>query len=333
MPKASYDMESMYQPGFGFVETIGSRRLGEVTGCVSRYVQWQANKKTGAQVNPLTSVVLSIAQIDASSVQIAQPVEQELVVEWGPKDGSLIRVRPGLADTRDGDAGDTSENGALVLGTEGNCLFVEEGTKVNMTNTFGVFVASCQQKGFKPQILNAGFLPDFVGLRAWFDLAPGRAYGDKKAEDVPTFVVQEIVRFPYEQAATAQVGKPKGRPAAAAKPVAAGAPAPAAAPTPAPAPKPNGVASAAPNAEVESACLAALQKVSANAAASSTGDMTRQKIMVLAIQQVLAPGSGVDKSKHPAIQALLRDEHWFAENAISFGAVNTGDDKWMMVGA
>ena len=325
MPKASYSREEMFTPSNrGFVETIGSKKLGEVVACVSRFVQWQANKKTGAQVAPLTSVILSIAQIDAAGTRIAEPVEQELVVEWGPKDASMIRVRPGLADSRDGEAADTADNGVLVLGTEGNCLFVEEGTKVNMTNSFGAFVCSCQEKGFKPQILNAGYLTDFVGMRAWFDLKVGREYtgadgANKKVED---FVVQEITRFPYESAAQAKPASAK-KTAATAKPA---VPAPAkvsSAPSPAP----------AGDSDIEAICIDALKKVSDKIAATTSDALTRQKIMVLAIQQVLAPNSGVDKSKHQAIQAQLKDQEWFEENAISFGAVNSGDDKYMMVGS
>ena len=298
MPKAGFAIQDMFQPSArGFVETVGSKKLGEVTGCVSRYVQWQPNKKTGAQLEPLTSVILSIAAIDAAGTRIAEPVEQELVAEWGPKDGTAIRVRPGLADSRDADAADTvDENGQLVLGTEGNCLFVDEGSKINMVNSFGVFVASCQEHGFKPQILNAGYLTDFVGTRAWFDLKP-RKYNDKTGAEktVEEFVAVEFVRYPYEASAKAAApakAKPGPKPAVA-------APAPAAA-----APKVNGIAAAPADANIEAVCIDLLSKVSAEIAPGpqASGSFARQKLIVLALQKALAPSSGIAKTQHKEIQ-------------------------------
>jgi hypothetical protein len=328
MPKASYDRDSMYAPSArGFVEMVGSKKLGEVTGCVSRFTQWQPNKKTGAQLEPLTSVMLSIAAISADGTRTAEPIEQELVVEWGPKDGSMIRVRPGLADSRDGEAGDTvDENGTLVLGTEGNCLFVEEGTKINMTNSFGVFVVSCQDKAFKAQILNAGYLPDLVGMRAWFDLRP-RKYNDKTGAEktAEEFVVDSITRYPYEAAAAPAkaAGKPKA--AAAAAPKVNGAPKPPAAPAP--------TADNGGDEAVESVCLGLLKAVSTDVAASPNSTLNRSKIVILALQKALDPKSGIAKTQHKAIQETLKNSEWFESNAISFGGVNAGDDQYMLTGA
>lgn len=323
MPKASFDSSEMYSPSRGFVETVGTRKLGEVVAACSRYIQWQANKKTGVQTAPLTSVFLTIQEIDASGNPIAEPVEQELVAEWGPKDESLIRVRPGIAGSRDAEPQDTAENGVLVLGTEGDCLFVDEGVNLNKTNAFGFFADSCKQKGFKPQILGAGFLPDFVRMRAWFTLRAG-----KKKDDGTTFndfVVDEIVRFPYEQAAatTAQAaGKAKPGP----KPKAT--PAPAAA---TPAPAVNGAAAAATG-DVAEIALGLLKSVSADIEAKGgmTG-VTRQKLTAMSLQKMLAPSSGIDKSKHQSIQAQLKDQIWFESVAGDAGLVNDGVDTYMTV--
>jgi pyruvate/2-oxoglutarate dehydrogenase complex dihydrolipoamide acyltransferase (E2) component len=321
----------MYAPlGRGFVETVGSKKLGEVVACVARYLQWNANKQTGTQMAPVTSVILSIAEIDAAGNRTAEPVDQELLCEFTPMDGGLIRVRPGLMDSRDdGDPKDTAENGVLVLGAEGNCLFVDEGTKINMKNPFGNFVLTCKEKGFKPSVLAAGFLPDFVGFRAWFDLHAGKKKADGTSYN--DFVVDSIVRFPYEPAAQAKSptkaksAAPAAKAAApaanqAATPKANGAPAPASAP--------------AANDDIKAVCIGLLQKVSVNHAASSnSGDaLTRQKITVLALQQALAKDSGIDKSQHKAIQECLKDQAWFEENAIEFGGVNSGDDKYSLMG-
>ena len=338
MPKASFDTADMYSPsGRGFVETIGTKKSGEITAAVFRYTQFSANKKTGEQLAPLTAFILSIAEIDKDGVQIAPPVETEMVVEFGPRadsGGGMIKIRPGLADTATDDAADTvDENGNLVLGTEGNVVFVEEGTRINMKLPFGIFMDSCKQHGFKPQILQNGFAPDFVGTRAVFTLAID-AGGKKKKDgsDITNLVVDSFIRFPYEQQAAAPKAAVKKT---AAPKAAASAPA-------APAQKTNGTVAtpaapaAAPAAggdDIEAICISALQKVSAKAAADGNDTLTRQKIIVLAIQTILAPGSGVDKSKHQAIQARLKDQVWFEENAIAFGAVNSGDDKWMLVGA
>lgn len=308
MPKASYAKDDMYAPsGRGFVETVGTRKLGEITAACSRYLQWQANKATGKQQAPLTSVIFTIREIDASGNQIAEPIEQELVAEWGPKDGSLIRVRPGIAESRETDAVDTAENGNLVLGAEGNCFYVDEGIKINMQNSFAIFVLSCQEKGFKPQVLAAGYLPDFIGLRGWFTLKPGKKKDDGTAYN--DFVVDEITRYPYEARA--------GVPSAARKTAVRSSAAP--------------VKAAASNGGADTGDIALSLLKAVAAESGGKGDMPRQKIVVLALQKMLAKDSGIDKSAHKTVQEKLKDAAWFAENAVEFGAITAGDDNYSFV--
>src|SRR5262249_45597347 len=95
MPIVRLDRESMYKPSDrGFVETIGSKRQGIITEVTAMYHQWQANKQTGAQVDPLTAVFITIQPVNADGLNNGDPVDQELVAEWGAKDGSLIKIRP-----------------------------------------------------------------------------------------------------------------------------------------------------------------------------------------------------------------------------------------------
>ena len=323
MPKASFDPADMYSPsGRGFVETVGTKKPGEITGAIFRYTQFSANKKTGEQLAPLTVFVISIAGIDAAGNRIAEPVDTEMVVEFGPQDASMIKIRPGLGDAASDDPADTLDsNGNLVLGTEGNMLYTEQGVLLNMKLPFGVFTLSCKDHGFKPDVLKNGFAPDFVGTRAVFTLVPDRD-GKKKRDgtDITNFVVDSFSRYPYEAAAKA-AAKAKAKPAA--------APAQASAVTPAIA------STSAPAGDIEEICLSALKKVSANHAASPNASdaLSRQKVIVLALQQVLAPSSGVAKSKHQAVQACLKNKEWFESNAISFGGVNSGEDQWSLVGA
>lgn len=327
MPKVGFAKEDMYVPSQrGFVETIGSKRLGEITAACSRFTQWQASKKTGKQTEPLTSVFLSIKPIDAAGTQTGEPVEQELVVEWGPKDGSMIRIRPGLADSReDDDPKDTvDENGNLVLGTEGNCMFSADGAKLNMTNNYGVFAVSCQDKGFKPQILHAGYLPDYVGMRAWFDLR-ARKYTSNTGEEksAEEFIVAEIVRFPYEIAAQAPAAG-KGRAAAKPKPVPADKPVAAPAVSTADAP----FAAANGNGALDARLIEALRIAVGKHAGESH---PQEKLAIWGLTEIFASPNKPGKDEMKSLQTMVRNADWFTAHCAEFGVAPIGDDEYAVI--
>jgi len=326
MPKASSLPEEMYAPsGRGFVEKVGTDRLGEVTGAVVRYHQWQANKKTGVQQAPLTALFLSIKEIDAQGNQTSEPVDTELVVEWGPKDDSIIRVRPGNAANSTTDPEDTrDENGNLSLGSEGNTFYVDEGVQINRTNAYGIFVSSLKEKGFKPDVLRNSYMPDFVGLRAKFSLKPGKKKDD--GTEFNDFVVSDIIRFPYEAAAAkpaAAAPKAKAKPAAAPAPAAASAPAPAAAPVASPA------AYAGTDDEISAKSVAFLTTAVAKRSAKGDSTCTHQQLVAAALQEVLADKS-LPKDDLKKYQTLMKDRTWFLENGISFGAIAGDGDQFIL---
>ena len=329
MPKASSDPKDMYSPsGRGFIETLGTEKSGEITNACYVYTQFNENKTTHVQLAPLTVFRVSIAEIDKDGNRVAEPIDNELVMEFGPQDGSMIKLRPGLADSATEEPADTmDENGNMVLGTEGSTIFCSENFMLNMKLPYGIFALSCKEHGYKPEVLKNSYAPDFIGTRAVFALELDKGGRKKKdGSDITNLVVKSFIKFPYEKSAAAPAKVPAKAPAKAAAKAAAPASAPA---------KVNGAAAAAPapaDGDIEAICIDALKKVSDKVSATTSDALTRQKIIVLSIQQVLAPNSGVDKSKHQAIQAQLKDQAWFEENAISFGAVNSGDDKYMMVG-
>ncbi|HYT08961.1 MAG TPA: hypothetical protein VEL77_15055 [Rugosimonospora sp.] len=201
MSKVSFAPEDFYQPqSLGFVEIVGSPRLGEVVDIVARYHQWQPSKSTGEQQPPLTGVFLSILPVDEHGNALSvDAVDQELVAQWGDWQKPLPAIRPGRMETRESDPQDTAVGGTLVLGAEGNSLYADDNTLLSGIAPWGVLLKSLENCGFSVEVLRAGYLPDFVGLRARFDLKP-REYIDRRTSQkkaATDFVCVEIARLPY----------------------------------------------------------------------------------------------------------------------------------------
>lgn len=210
MPKGSFAQKDAYEMKAGFNEG-----WGEITAARSAIIQYQPNKQTGEQAPPMIVALLSIQRTDESG----RPTSDELVEQELKIEGDLSKIRPGLVTSRDDENPQDLGN---TIGTEGNCLFVEDGVKINKTSRFMIFERSLEEKGFKPEILGCGYFPDLVGLRAHFKTQPGKKFVGRKGEDVQMddFVVTKISQYPYEVKAKASGSTGRGRPPAAPKPAA-----------------------------------------------------------------------------------------------------------------
>jgi hypothetical protein len=321
MARGSFKEEDLYKPSqFEFIDKVGDKKRGEIVAAKSQYVQWQPKKGSTDQQAPLTSVVLSLVELGADGSHVGDPIDKELVVQWGPQDGSMIVVRPGNAPDRATDPEDTrDENGNLVLGTEGNTLFIDEGRQYSSNSPYINFVRSCKQAGFKPEVIDQAYLQDLVGLQADFELVPGKANRSGKTHN--DFVVTSISKYPYEKAAktaskpTASAAKqtPTPKVNGAAKPQA----------TPAPA--------SAPTADIDEDLSMEVVSILREVFPTITKPTSRTKIAssaLMAAMKANPPKEPGSKEKIQGIDKILKNRNWFDENLVLLGGKNVGDDVY-----
>ena len=325
MARGSFKEEDLYKPSqFEFIDKVGDKKRGEIVAAKSQYVQWQPKKGSSEQKAPLTSVVLSLQELGADGSHIGEPIDKELVVQWGPQDGSMIVVRPGNAPDRATDPEDTrDENGNLVLGTEGNTLFIDEGRQYSSNSSYINFVRSCKLAGFKPEIIDQAYLQDLVGLQAEFELVPGKA--NKSGTAYNDFVVSSISKYPYEKAAKAS-SKPTASTAPKAASKANGVAKPAAAHA-----EPVTDGSELDQDELKMECITALSETFAEL----KGAASRTKIASGAMTKIMAAHPPKSENSQTTVRAALKimqDKNWFEENVIMMGGVNAGDDKYQAAG-
>jgi hypothetical protein len=132
--------------------------------------------------------------------------------------GELTACHPGKYP--DGNVEGDPEDMGGALGAEGDTLFaMQDGYAISDKCKYMRFTASLQEKGFKPAILKRTWAADLVGLYAFFKNV--QVKGGSAEFDGTAFVVDKIVRFPYEKSAAGDAAKGgKGKPAAASKPAA-----------------------------------------------------------------------------------------------------------------
>ena len=114
-------------------------------------------------------------------------------------DGQLNAVHPGKYEDGNPESDATDMGGSL--GATGDTLFaLADGYQINDNVKWMRFCASLVEKGFKPAILKRTYFPDMVGLYAFFKNVT-KKMGNY---DSKLFVVDKIVRFPYEKSAAAR---------------------------------------------------------------------------------------------------------------------------------
>jgi hypothetical protein len=226
MPKVSSAPEDAYKFKGSFEEG-----WGVVTSACAIVYQFPPQKEAsegraaGHQDPPGLFAQLSIQRYSDGEGNKAAAAEEEVLLSIAgadKMDGQLNAVHPGKYEDGNPESDATDMGGAL--GATGDTLFaLADGYQINDNVKWMRFCASLVEKGFKPAILKRTYFPDMVGLYAFFKNVT-KKMGNY---DSKLFVVDKIVRFPYEKSAGAPVAaKGKG---AAAKPAAAPAAKPAAA--------------------------------------------------------------------------------------------------------
>ena len=198
MPRVSMKKEDMMGGNFFKEGNV------EITKCVCAVFQYPG--RDGAEPGePFPAVVLGFEQLgeDWSAQDGVEPQEIALRI------GSLDKIRPGnLDDPSDLEA--EPEDLGNEVGTEGNSIYGDEGSRLGFN--WPEFVESLKKSGFKPNIIDRIYMPDYKGMKCHLKQVPtGRKYTAKDGteKDAMQWVVSKIQTFPYEKKAGSKAGAGK----------------------------------------------------------------------------------------------------------------------------
>lgn len=291
MAKVGYAAGDAVETGLNFNEGWGE--VVEISAIVH---QFPANKTTGEQSDPGTMVRMMIQRTDADGKHTQDdPIEEFFGC------GSLEKFHPGVADSA---TDPDPEDQGTEVGAEGNCLW-SDGSKINKRSKWAIFTSSLEAKGFRPDILSNGFLPDLVGLKGFFtSIAMPKDADRVYKRDPKALVMQNITARPYE-------GKGKGGAKAAA------AAAPKNGKVSAPAAKAAAAASngAGDDGEVDALATQLFVKMAENLAGQS---LPRTKIPGKLVSLLAKGPNGndpVSPKLHKPIQEVYKNDAWLAEKA------------------
>jgi len=160
---------------------------GLITAAKCAIHQFPPSKKTGTQADEGCKVILTIQRTDSNGKPDGSEPVEEYLNAANKKDG-VIPTWPGLAKSRDDQ---NPKNLGAEMGTEGNCF---QGKIPHPQSKFMVFSQSLEQRGFKPEVLNEGYLPDLVGTVAEFTTESRQVNGSS----YPQLLVKNIKVYGYE---------------------------------------------------------------------------------------------------------------------------------------
>lgn len=222
MPRASSQSSKAMKSGFGLQEGI-------VKVTEARFKIEQHSKKDGTLVTPFFGMLFDYVKCDESgeAENSDDIMTKDLPIQWVAKDKEnktddgepiylfeKLKFRPGNAKN----ATDTDpEDLGCEVGTEGNTMYAEsDGLAPFQDADWIEFCKSLEQKGFKPEINDQSYAPNYVGLVFKFHTENKPLRKDAKADDKPQtkWVVDQIYVRPYE----AKGGKAKPAASSAAKP-------------------------------------------------------------------------------------------------------------------
>lgn len=295
MAKVSFAASDTYVPALGFQE--GNF---EVTGAKISVFQYPPSKKTGEQLAPFLACVLTLQKTDEQgNATEDEPMEKPLRAE---KD--LGKMRPGNAQSREDDE---PEDLGDELNTEGNCIYAEENAKINANTQFAKFMKSLEEKGFRADILGAGYMPDLIGLKGHAKSEKGeKQVIDGRDVEANYFVVDRITVRPYEKS-TAKKPTAKASTAASAATSAAK-----------PATKPAAKEEAeAP--EVNEDAAATATAILAELATELEGETRDAKKLFSMCYSRLVREKDRNKKLDKEVQELFKNEAWLIEAGADLG--------------
>lgn len=218
MPKVSCAAKDAVEVSLGIQEGVV-----EIVGAVVKVHQYPPNRRSGEQGDPFPCVQLTVVRCDKNGERIStDEIKEELGI------GKLDKFHPGKAENAaDNDPEDLGEE----VDTEGNCIYATDANShLNKKCKWILFADSLEQKGFKPEVLQNGYMTDLVGLKVEVktETLP-RTPGYKGDKDPTALVATRILQFPYDKKGKASAKAPAKSQAK--PPASASAPAPAATPS------------------------------------------------------------------------------------------------------
>ena len=112
--------------------------------------------------------------------------------------GTLDTIRPGKLKNPD-DINEEIEDLGNEIDTEGNSVFGETGAKVS--GNWGQMEQSLRGKGFRAEVVERSYMPDYVGMKFHIKTISTGKYKDKNTQeekDSTALVCDQIHTFPYE---------------------------------------------------------------------------------------------------------------------------------------
>lgn len=243
MPRASSQSSKAMKSGFGMQEGIAKV-------VAARFAVVQHSKKDGTLVTPFFGVLLDYVKCDETG-EAENPddiMTKDLPIQWvaknkdwSEKDANAdsdydvpqflfdkLKFHPGKAK---GPEDTDPEDLGVEVGTEGNMMWSESDNITPFQDCDWIeFCKSLESKGFKPEINDQSFAPNYVGMVFKFHTENKPLRKDAKTDEKPQtkWVVDQIYVRPYEKKGTS-AAKSTAKPATtAAGKKAASAPAPAA---------------------------------------------------------------------------------------------------------
>lgn len=272
---------------------------GEVVEAAAVVHQLSQNKTTGETYDPQPAVKLMIQRTDADGKATTEDPIEEL---FGC--GALAKFHPGIMDGPDDQ---NPEDQGDAVGAEGNCI-VSDGSKMNTKSKWAIFTAHLDKLGFKPAVLDAGYLPDLVGLKGFFtSIALPKDADRTYKRDPKALVMNKITKFPYDK------GSSKGKGAAVAS---AGA---GTAKNGKASPAAQVAAESAGDEELEAAAVRILLHIAKANAGSSLATTKLSGKLVTALNVGIPNEDGktvpFPTKQHKGIQAYFKNAEWLAEKA------------------
>lgn len=127
-----------------------------------------ANIKTDFKpVQP--AMVFSVRTLDKNGAAVPDTEDQELALAFGEKASS--HFSPGIGQSiTDADPKDAGKD----VDAEGNTVYCEEGAQFNSSSGALVFLKSLAKHGFPQDVLDACWMPSFVGLKIFLQTLPAK---------------------------------------------------------------------------------------------------------------------------------------------------------------
>lgn len=298
MPKVSFAKKDAIEVSLGIQEGFI-----EVIGAITKMHQYPPNKKSGEQSGPFCCVQLEVARLDDKGVRLDDTsIFQEFTVGGNDRNNpGQFKFHPGKAESG---ADEDPEDMGTEVDVEGNCLFAEEGSKLNKQSKWIRFTDSLEEKGFKSDVLANGYMPDLIGLKCHVHTITLPKMPNSTSEKENTAIVADkVLQFPYD------VKKGKAAAGKAATAAAASKPGPKIVPAAAPVAAPAGVSD-----DPEVIALEKLTALVNDAEYSGKDGVERKKIQTVVQTKLMR--ERVNTKLHKPVMDLIKNDEWLTNKTM-----------------